>query len=59
MLWDRMRFHLDDLTLEQALTGSFANAFLKTFDQGLIFLHGPCPHGDVVVFREHPGIKVR
>ena len=32
MLWDRMRFNLDDFALEQALTGAFANAFLKTFD---------------------------
>ena len=38
MLWDRMRFNLDDFALEQALTGAFANAFLKTFNQGSDFL---------------------
>ena len=58
MLGDRMGFHLDDFTVQEAFLGPFADAFLQALDQALVVLHGSRTHGDVVVFREDPGIEI-
>ena len=59
MFWDRVGFHLDHFTFEQALVGPLTDAALQTFDQALVLLHRPRADGNVVVFGEHPGVKIR
>ena len=59
MLGDRMGFDLDHFAFEQALVGPLPDAFLQTFDQALVLLHGAGAHGHVVVFGKDPGVEVR
>ena len=50
--------HLDHLTIEQALFSPLADANLQALNQGLIFLHGACADGNMVILGENPCIKV-
>ena len=58
MLGNGVSFHLDHLTVDQALLGPLTDAFLQALDQGLVLLHGSGADRNVVVLGEHPGVEV-
>ena len=58
MFGNRMGFHLDDFTMQQAIAGPQTNAFLQPLDQALVLLHRAGTHGHMVVLGENPGIEI-